>query len=230
MTTPADSSPFDLVIFDCDGVLIDSEVLSADVLIAGLMDVGVAVDRAYVREHFLGRSFPTVARQVTETFQVALPADFELTYRNNLLARYETELRTTPGIENVLENLTIPVCVATSSSPPRVARSLAISGLAKYFGTRVFTASQVANGKPAPDIFLFAADRMGARPTRTLVIEDSAPGVLAAQAAGMVVLGYVGGAHMRGQSILGIAPIRTFDNWGDFPHVLSLMSPDGATP
>jgi beta-phosphoglucomutase-like phosphatase (HAD superfamily) len=129
----------------------------------------------------------------------------------------------------VLENLTLPACVATSSSPARVARSLAISGLAGYFGDKVFTASQVANGKPAPDLFLFAAARMRAGPRRTLVIEDSAPGVLAAQAAGMTVLGYTGGSHMRGQTISGTEPLCTFDNWADFPHLLSTLSPDGAT-
>ena len=230
MTEQPESQPFDLIVFDCDGVLIDSEVLSAEVLIAGLSGIGVVVDRDYVRTHFLGRSFPTVARLVARTFDVTLPPDFEAAYRRSLLARFDTELRPTPGIADVLNRLTMPACVATSSSPPRVARSLAIAGLADYFGAHVFTASQVPNGKPAPDLFLFAAAQMGAAPARTLVVEDSAPGVLAAQAAGMSVVGYTGGLHMRGQAIAGASPLHTFDNWADFPHLLSTLSPDGATP
>ncbi len=211
----------DLIIFDCDGVLIDSEVLSADVLISELAAIGATIDRDYVRKHFLGRSFPTVARTISESFALTLPGDFEQRYRSRLLSLFETELRPTPGIANLLATLSVPSCVATSSSPPRVARSLAISGLAEHFGDRVFTASQVAKGKPAPDLFLFSADRMGADPARTLVIEDSGPGIAAARAAGMDVVVYTGGSHLRGRPYLSDSPVRTFDNWADFPQVLA---------
>lgn len=229
MPVPPDPSPFDLVIFDCDGVLIDSELLSAEVLIGLLAPYGVVIDAAYVREHFLGRSFPTVAQIIRGRFSLDLPPDFEARYRQTLLERFETELQPTPGIADLLARFEVRKCVATSSSPPRVARSLAISGLDRFFEADVFTASQVARGKPAPDLFLFAAARMGALPSRTLVIEDSWPGISAAQAAGMQVLLYSGGRHMRGQAH-NIAPeVRSFDNWADFTHLLQTLALDGST-
>ncbi len=211
----------DFVIFDCDGVLIDSEVLSAEVLIAELAGHGIAVDRAYVRRHFLGRSFPTVAKTIREEFRTALSPDFEARYRARLLERFETDLRTTDGIEAVLEAMTVPFCVATSSSPPRVTRSLEITGLGRYFADRVFTASEVARGKPAPDLFLHAASRMGAEPRRTLVVEDSAPGVEAALAAGMEVVVYTGGQHMGGEMFDTTVPVRSFGHWSEFGAILA---------
>lgn len=188
----------DLVIFDCDGVLIDSELISARVLIAALARAGVSVDLDHFREHFLGRSFPTVAQQVREDFRIALPDDFEAGYRADLLAAFATELRPTPGVAGVLDRLAVRRCVATSSSPPRVARSLALTGLAGYFAADVFTASQVARGKPAPDLFWHVAARMAVAPDRCLVIEDSLTGIRAALAAGMRTLRYTGGAHLVG--------------------------------
>lgn len=210
----------DLVIFDCDGVLVDSEPISAAVLIDELAQLGVPISADYVRDHCLGRSFPTVAKAIRETFAVPLPEDFEQRYRRSLLARFETELRPTPGVEALLARLVPARCVATSSSPPRVTRSLEITGLAPLFGSNVFTASQVAQGKPAPDLFLFAAGRMGVAPGRTLVIEDSRPGVEAAISAGMAVMHFAGGGHMRGRAPDLPPDVRSFDNWGDFPQVL----------
>ncbi|MFN3279183.1 MAG: HAD family hydrolase [Paracoccus hibiscisoli] len=208
----------DLIIFDCDGVIADSEVLSAEVLIDQLARLDITVTAADVRRDFLGRSFPTVAATIRDRFAVTLPADFEATYRARLLARFETGLRATPGFAAMLEAVTLPVCVATSSSPPRVARTLAILGLTDRFGAHVFTASQVARGKPAPDLFLFAARQMGVDPARALVIEDSQPGLEAARAAGMRVLHYTGGAHLADLT----APEALVD-WSDFPARLARM-------
>ena len=176
--------PFDLVIFDCDGVLVDSEVLSADALIALLAPLGIAIDRAHVRRHFTGRSFPTVAASLRARTGAALPADFEDRYRATLLSRFDTDLRPMPGIVDALDRIDGRRCVATSSSPARVARALAVTGLAQRFGAHVFTASEVARGKPFPDLFLHAARTMGAAPARTLVVEDSGPGIAAGLAAG----------------------------------------------
>lgn len=189
-----------LVIFDCDGVLIDSEVISAAVLIELAAEAGVAIDAPYVREHFLGRSFPTVAKTIRERFRVELAAGFEAAYRARLLRRFETELTVTAGLWEALGRLRAPACVATSSSPERAARSLAITGLDRVF-PHVFTASQVARGKPAPDLFLHAAARMEAAPASCLVIEDSRPGLLAARAAGMAAALFTGASHMAGLDV-----------------------------
>ncbi len=217
---PRCSEPVDLVIFDCDGVLVDSEMLSAEVLIAELAKIGIELDQPYIRKHFLGRSFPTVARAIGAEFQIDLPEGFEAGYRAALLKRFETELRPTRGIESVLSRLTCASCVATSSSPPRVQSSLQITGLAPYFGPHVFTASQVAMGKPAPDLFLFAASQMRVAPERVLVIEDSRPGMTAGLAAGMQVLRYTGGAHLAGHVPGPDETVTCFDSWTKFPQNL----------
>ena len=219
----------DLVIFDCDGVLIDSEVLSGQVLIAEAALHGVPLTPDYVRDHFLGRSFPTVAQVIRERFAVTLPPDFEARYRASLLDLFQTALKPTPGLIDLLNRMHLPKCVATSSSPPRVARSLAITGLDRYF-PRVFTASQVARGKPAPDLFLFVADQMEVDPARCLVIEDSRPGISAAQAAGMPVLLYTGGSHMAGLGFDTSPPVRSVDSWTAFADLYPDLFKDQTNP
>ena len=216
---------FDLVIFDCDGVLIDSEIISARMLVQELARLGVRIDLAYVARHFLGRSYPTVMATIRQDFGLDLPPSFEEDYRERLLEGFRRGLRIMPGVTGVLDALGVPWCVATSSSPRRVAMSLALTGLTERVGGRLYTASQVRNGKPAPDLFLFAAAQMGADPARSLVIEDSLTGLCAAQAAGMAVWQFTGGSHFR---VGGTAPDplavplpdpppdRRFDDFADF--------------
>ncbi len=188
----------DLVIFDCDGVLIDSEVISANMLIAELKGYGVEMDMAYVSRHFLGRSYPVVIAEVRDKFGVLLPDQFETDYRRRLLSAFERDLKIMPGVKEVIATLRRPICVATSSSPERVRQSLRLTGLDQTFGSHVFTASQVKRGKPAPDLFLHVAEAMGVAPDRCLVIEDSLNGVRAGLAAGMEVWRFTGGSHLRG--------------------------------
>ena len=188
----------DLVIFDCDGVLIDSEVISASMLIAELAFYGVTIDLEFVSRHFLGRSYPVVLAEVRQTFGITLPDHFETDYRARLLAAFQRDLKIMPGIVTTLGRLGVRACVATSSSPERVNKSLQLVGLTDKFGTDVFTASMVAHGKPAPDLFLFTAARMGIQPENCLVIEDSLNGVRAGLAAGMQVWRFTGGSHLRG--------------------------------
>lgn len=214
------SDPFDLVIFDCDGVLVDSEVISARTLVALLGPYGVHIDLEQVYRHFIGRSFPTVAVAIRSQFDVVLPEEFETAYRKRLLETFETDLRPTSGVERVLAMLDIPFCAATSSSPERVARSLAITGLAQFFADRVFTASQVKNGKPAPDLFLHVASTLAVEPSRCLVIEDSPPGIEAAEAAGMTIWRYAGGAHMS-KAVRRDDGVPTFDSWAEFFDMMS---------
>ena len=191
--TPA---PFQLIIFDCDGVLIDSEIISARMLIAALADRGVRIDLAYVARHFLGRSYPVVMQTIRQDFGLDLPPAFEEDYRERLLEGFRQGLQIIPDVGAVLDGLAAPWCVATSSSPRRAEMSLALVGLWPRVAERLFTASQVARGKPAPDLFLHVAARMGADPARTLVIEDSLTGIEAARAAGMQVWRFTGGSHM----------------------------------
>ena len=212
----------DLVIFDCDGVLIDSEVISARMLIAELAGLGVVVDMAYVASHFLGRSYPTVMATIRQDFGLDLPGSFEDAYRTRLLAAFERELQVMPHVAQALRALSLPFCVATSSSPRRAAMSLKLAGLDGLVEGRVFTASEVARGKPAPDLFLHAAARMGVDPARCLVIEDSLTGVRAALAAGMEVWRFTGGSHLKGMVLDAPEDARakrTFDSFAQFLQI-----------
>ncbi len=208
-----------LLVLDCDGVLIDSEIISARMLVAELAAFGVTINLAYVAQRFLGRSYPTVLAEIRRDFGVDLPPTFEDQYRDRLLDAFRRELRVMPGVPQMLQDLAIPVCVATSSSPRRVAFSLGQVGLWDRLGDVTFTASEVARGKPAPDLFLHAAARMGTRPQDCLVIEDSLSGIRAAHAAGMTVWRFVGGSHMGGDTPVepeDARPDRRFTHFAEF--------------
>ncbi len=209
----------ELVIFDCDGVLVDSETISVNVLVEQLTAVGIDVGVSYVQRHFVGRSFPCVASDICTRFGVELPPEFEDRYRQNVLAAFEDGLCTTEGVEDILANLAVSACVATSSSPKRVERSLALVGLDRRFGRNVFTASEVENGKPAPDLFLHAAESMGVAPQNCLVVEDSLSGLRAALAADMVVWRFVGGSHLASADRAvprDLSWIQVFNEWSAF--------------
>lgn len=193
---PAQASPYDLVIFDCDGVLVDSELLSAKVLMAQLTDIGIDLSFGDFRQYFLGKKFAAATAQLMTRTQKQLPDNFQTLYFERLLQLFETDLQPMLGVQQVLETMTVGFCVASSSIPPRLDCALRVSGLQHYFADRVYSAALVKNAKPAPDLFLHAARVHGISPNRCLVIEDSEMGVLAANAAGMDVWHFTGGAHM----------------------------------
>jgi HAD superfamily hydrolase (TIGR01509 family) len=212
------------VIFDCDGVLIDSEVISARIMIEELARENVEIDFAYFQQNFLGRGFAKVSADIRANSGQTISDDFESRYRSKLLNTFEKQLRQMPGIMSVLDTLSLPYCVATSSSQTRVHNSLRITDLARYFGENVFTASQVEHGKPAPDLFLLAAAEMRVDPINCLVIEDSQTGIEAALRAHMPVWRFTGGSHMKDYVPRGdekTLAIPTFDNWAAFPDMLS---------
>ncbi len=212
-------SEFDLVIFDCDGVLIDSEIISARMLVTELARLGLSIDLTYVERNFLGRSYPVVMEVIRREFGLDLPPDFESRYRENLLAIFQTELKVVPHVHEVIAAMGVPFCVATSSSPRRAEMSLALVGLTPLIGDRVFTSTMVPRGKPAPDLFLYAAAKMGAEPARTLVIEDSLTGIRAGLAAGMTVWRFVGGSHLgpdTPEEPEDVRPHRRLVSFGEF--------------
>lgn len=191
------SSDIKLVIFDCDGVLIDSEGLSKRELIIMLRHLEVDISDVYFETHFLGHSFEHVSAKIKQDFAVTLPPTFRQEYQKALLSAFDSELKATSGLTEILTSLAVPRCIATSSSATRVARALAITGLDSYFVPNVFTASEVEKGKPAPDLFLHAAAKMGIAPEHCLVIEDSPAGIQAGKAANMHVVRYAGASHMQ---------------------------------
>lgn len=215
-----------LVIFDCDGVLIDSEIISATALVEELARHDIAIEMSHVLEHFIGHPYVVVAGKIAAIAGAPLPASFEGAYRAQLARRFETDLRAMPGIADVLDHLAVPYCAATSSSPERAHHSLRAAGLAGRFADRIYTVSMVARPKPAPDLFLHAAAAMGADPKHCLVIEDSDLGIAAAQAAGMMAWQFTGGSHYAAchrQSKPDIKPHRSFHHMADFfagtPHL-----------
>ncbi|MBU2963290.1 HAD family hydrolase [Citreicella sp. C3M06] len=204
-----------LIIFDFDGVVVDSEVISAQMLVAELALHGVRIDLAYVARHFLGRSYPVVLAQIREEFGIVLPDGFEADYRARLVAAFREGLQPMPGIRDLLTRLALPYCLATSSSPARVEQSMQIAGLSELFAGRITTVAEVARGKPAPDLPLLAAKKAGIAPQHCLVIEDSLSGIRAALAAGMQVWQFTGGSHFRGIDLPedpGTRPHRRFDD------------------
>ncbi|MEY9183623.1 HAD superfamily hydrolase (TIGR01509 family) [Bradyrhizobium sp. USDA 326] len=209
----------DLIIFDCDGVLVDSELLSCRCLSEALAGVGLALSEAQALDLFLGRSTKAIEQHYRGLGQ-SLPDSFLPGLKSRVLETFATSLETIPGVGAVISRLTVPVCVASSSDIDRVSLSLDVTGLRAHFGDRIYTAQMVERGKPAPDLFLYAAEKMGAQPRRTLVIEDSVSGVQAGKAAGMTVWGFVGGSHYRardGRAILSAAGAdRVFAHMSDF--------------
>jgi HAD superfamily hydrolase (TIGR01509 family) len=188
----------DLVIFDCDGVLVDSELIFARVLAECLIavDFPTTIDEAVTLG--FGKNRATLSAAVTIQFGRALPDTFFETFAARSAAAFEHELSPMAGVKELLETLPVPRCVASNGHLDRVRHRLALTGLLRFFDPHVFSAIQVAHGKPAPDLFLFAAQRLGARPGDCAVVEDSIPGVEAAVAAQMPVVGFCGGSHCPG--------------------------------
>ncbi|MHC2435783.1 HAD family hydrolase [Bradyrhizobium sp. USDA 4451] len=186
----------DLVIFDCDGVLVDSEALSCRCLAEAMVRAGIAMTTERALELFLGRSTSALLEYCRDVGE-PLPENFLPDLAVQVRETFRSQLKPIAGVAAVLAQLRLPYCVASSSDLARVKYSLELTGLAASFGPRLYTAQMVRHGKPAPDLFLHAASAMGADPGRTLVIEDSVSGVTAAKAAGMKVWGFVGGTHYR---------------------------------
>lgn len=210
---------FDLVIFDCDGVLVDSELISCRCLVETLRGHGIEATLEEVFASFLGRSTRSIVAHYRRAGH-AVPDGFPAELRARIRQAFAAELRPIDNIETVLRRLGGACCVASSSDLDRVELSLALTGLSELFAGRIFTAQMVENGKPAPDLFLYAADKMKVAPERALVIEDSVSGVQAAKAAGMTVWGFVGGSHYSardGRALLMAAGAdRVFERMADF--------------
>ncbi|MGJ4944073.1 HAD family hydrolase [Bradyrhizobium sp. HKCCYLS1011] len=209
----------ELIIFDCDGVLVDSELLSCQSLADGLAVAGIALSLDEALKLFLGRSTKAVLEHYRSLGR-ELPESFLADLKQRVRDSFSASLQPIPGIAALLSTLTVPCCVASSSDLDRIKFSLQFTGLIDHFGDRLYSAEMVARGKPAPDLFLLAADRMGIPPARTLVVEDSVSGVMAAKAAGMTAWGFTGGSHYHGRDGHGILQAagadRVFDCMRDF--------------
>ncbi len=184
-----------LVIFDCDGVLIDSELIACGVDAACLTQAGFATSAEEIRDRYVGMSAAAMFADLEARHGRSLPPRFSEILHARLAKVFEKELRPIEGMSELLAGLELPVCVASSSTHERLQHSLKLAGLYERLAPHIFSATDVTRGKPAPDLFLHAAKRMGVAPARCLVVEDSVAGVSAGVAAGMKVIGFTAGAH-----------------------------------
>jgi len=210
------NSNIDLVIFDCDGVLVDSEVISCRAHAETLTRHGYPITAEQVLERFLGRSMRQATIEVEAELGRSLPDDFASQTYAEIFRLFATSLEATPHIAEALAQIARPICVASSGPPEKISTSLNRTGLYDRFAPHIFSAVQVRHGKPAPDLFLFAAERMQTAPENCLVIEDSV--------AGMPVLGFHGGSHCRGgygEKLQDAGATRTFDDMRQLPDLIA---------
>ncbi len=213
------------LIFDCDGVLVDSEPLAAAELEAMFAGLGAQIGPARIYDDFLGRSLRSVTELAARDgldIALALPD-----YAARLAGRFRRELRPVTGMAQAVAAWAGPRAVASSSAPDRLALSLELTGLAPLFGRHVYSAVQVAQGKPAPDLFLFAAQGLGLAPADCIVIEDSPAGIRAARAAGMRVVGFLGGSHAAparlAERLAALNPDALIEHARDLPNTLARL-------
>ena len=182
-----------LVILDCDGVIVDSERIAVRVDAQVLAALGWPLTEAEIVERFVGRSHEFMVGELEAHLGRELASDWEDEFQHLYRDAFATELRPVDGIVDALDGISLPTCVASSGSHRKIEASLRIVGLYERFAGRIFSTSDVPNGKPAPDVFLHAAEAMGVEPGAAVVVEDSPAGVEGAVAAGMRVFGYAGG-------------------------------------
>jgi HAD superfamily hydrolase (TIGR01509 family) len=224
ISPPLDGGAFDLLIFDCDGVLVDSELLACRAGIEALAAMGHAMAPDAFTERFAGLSFKDVLAALEVELGGPLPARFAAEVARRSADLFARDLRAVTGVDRALAGLALPKCVASSSVPEGLEAKLRLTGLLGWFAPALFSSAMVARGKPAPDLFLYAARRMGAAPGRCLVIEDSMPGIAAARAAGMTAFGFVGASHCRpghADRLAAAGAALVFDDMGALPGLVA---------
>ncbi|MCT7378193.1 HAD family hydrolase [Chelativorans salis] len=228
-----------LVIFDCDGVLVDSEPISIAVLLEVITAAGATIEPSVAYRRFLGRSMASIAKAVEDECGLAMTDGHLEEMRARLYERFRQELKPIPGLVETLAGLHPPHCVASSSQPERIRLSLGVTGLLSHFEPHIFSATMVANGKPAPDLFLHAATMMGVEPAKCVVIEDSPAGIEAARRAGMQVMAFAGGSHAAPAGLKAafetLGPDSIFHDMRELPALLAridkqLQVPDKTPP
>ena len=219
----ADQDP--AVIFDCDGVLVDSERLSIRIDQEILAELGWDLTLDEIVERFVGKSQAAYEREVEEHLGRALPAGWDEQNDWRYRDAFERELRSVPGIESALDAIAWPTCVASSGTHKRIRFTLRLTGLWDRFDGRIFSASDVARGKPAPDLFLYAAESMGWVPSRCVVVEDSVHGVRAGLDAGMHVVAFAGGVTPAAR--LEAPGVVVIDDMQDLPAAVRVASASG---
>jgi HAD superfamily hydrolase (TIGR01509 family) len=209
----------DLVIFDCDGVLVDSEPIANRVLADMLGELGLHLTQTQIFEHFVGYSLPDCIKVIEGMLGRAPPSTFRSDLQARTFEAFRSGLAAMPGIEHALNHLDAPYCVASSGDLEKMRMTLGLTGLLPRFDGKLFSVTQVARGKPAPDVYLLAASELGAAPAECVVIEDTPPGVKAGAAAGMTVIGYA--AHTSAEMLLRAGADQVLTDMRILPDVLA---------
>jgi HAD superfamily hydrolase (TIGR01509 family) len=210
-----------LVIFDCDGVLVDSELIANRVLAQMLNELGLPVTLDYMFERFMGRSMSQCCEFIVEMLKGPVPEGFVQEYHARTALAFQYGLKAVAGIEaslDSIESMGVPYCVASSGSHEKMRTTLGITGLLPRFEGSLFSVAEVSRGKPAPDVFLYAASRHSVAPSACCVIEDTPTGVAAGVAAGMTVYGYC--ALTPRHRLLEAGACRTFNDMRKLPDLL----------
>jgi HAD superfamily hydrolase (TIGR01509 family) len=204
--------PIELVIFDCDGVLVDSERLAVRVDVQVLAALGWPLTEQEVVDRFVGRSHAFFVSEIEAHLGRRLPSDWEDPFQRLYRDAFAAHLTPVPGVVDALDRITLPTCVASSGTHEKMRYTLGLTGLYERFAGRIFSVEEVTRGKPAPDLFLHAAQRMGVEPSACVVVEDSRHGVEAARAAGMLAFGFAGGLtsaeRLRGPRTIVFSDMR----------------------
>jgi HAD superfamily hydrolase (TIGR01509 family) len=210
-----------LVIFDCDGVLVDSDRISLRIQAERISALGLPVTYEDCVAEFLGIGMPATLRRIEEWLGGPLPEGWEAGLEAEVTEAFRRELRPVPGIVEALDRVTLPTCIASSGSHEKLTLTLGLAGLYERFAGRIFSADEVERAKPDPDLFFYAAERMGVVPERCVVVEDSPWGVAAARAAGMSALGYAADAEPRAAAALAEAGAIVFTAMAELPRLLA---------
>jgi HAD superfamily hydrolase (TIGR01509 family) len=217
-----------LIIFDCDGVLVDSEVLSIKALHSLILQQGGNLTKDEVIEQFQGRSMKSARDELFSTQGIELTQDSLDEMNRHLFMRFKEELQPVVGVTEFIQSLILPCCVASSSHLERIEVSLTATNLRQYFSDKVFSSTMVSRGKPAPDLFLLAAEKMSLSADCALVIEDSPAGVQAARHAGMLCIGLTAGSHAKhpdhGQRLADAGANWVVDNYMDVAKIIRSLS------
>ncbi|MFD0989940.1 HAD family hydrolase [Mariniflexile jejuense] len=183
-------SKYKCIIFDCDGVLVDSEPISIQILVDMANSYGANIDLHYGMKHFKGSFMTACIENISALINQPLPNSFQDDYRTQSFEAFKKGMKAVGGIKNVLDNLNVPFCVASSGPENKIRLNLQLSGLLPYFENKIFSCYTIQKWKPDPAVFLWAAKTMGFKPSECLVIEDSISGVKAAKAGGFDVFGF----------------------------------------
>lgn len=211
--------PFELLILDCDGVVVDSEPITTRVLADMLNELGAAIEPQEVARRFTGHTFASTLELAAKLIGAPLPQDFAPKYRDRTFAAMESNLKPVEGIGIALDQISIPYCIASNGPHAKMRKTLSITSLIARFEGRLFSSDDVPRGKPFPDLFLFAARQFAVTPSACLVVEDSASGVAAAVAAGMSVYGF--SATKTDGRLLAAGASRVFSQMSELPSLLA---------